>query len=526
MPPAPIKKQSQIEPNEKEKETPSLEILRPEVNFLVFPFFSLWDKDVHRRAKTEYKATIKRGGQKLEIFWRVSSNSDYGYPGPFDREVHKAIEYLISRLPLPIKNPIRLGSLYNLAKLIGITPSGRTWKQIKLALERITFTGIVSKGAFYNKRGNQWIEDAFHLYDRVVFKGNKMPNGEIADTNYLFLNSWYLDNINARYVKPVDWDYYRLLQTPIASRLYELLSVKFYGLSKKEKYIRYKYSTLCNLLPVSQQKHLSNARKVLDPAHQKLKETEFLADYSWEDISSTQSHPKAKDWYILYYPGKRAKNEIKKFRTYQIKPEPLASPEAKPQEQLKAEPESELSQDDVELVNELEKFGVSKVVAEDLVQHSDPKTIQRWMEAIKYKNDVEDKAAYLVKAVREDWQLPETFLREEGKREEEGRKQRILEEMESGQAKEVEIPASPECEETWAKVLSKLAQEVSTANFKTWLQNTSLIGIKDGIAFVGVPNEFTRDWLERMFKGIIAKALSEVLGEEVDLEFVVQKEEG
>jgi len=83
--------------------------------------------------------------------------------------------------------------------------------------------------------------------------------------------------------------------------------------------------------------------------------------------------------------------------------------------------------------------------------------------------------------------------------------------------------SSPECEGTWARVLSRLAQRVNKASFKTWLQNTSLMGIKEGITFVGVPNEFTRDWLERMFKGIVAKALSEVLGEEVELEFVVQK---
>lgn len=66
------------------------DIVRSEVNFLVLPFFALWDKDVKRRTKTEYKAVIKRGRQKLEVSWIVLSQPEFGYPGPFDKKVHKA----------------------------------------------------------------------------------------------------------------------------------------------------------------------------------------------------------------------------------------------------------------------------------------------------------------------------------------------------------------------------------------------------------------------------------------------------
>jgi len=49
-------------------------------------------------------------------------------------------------------------------------------------------------------------------------------------------------------------------------------------------------------------KYLSCAKKALDPAHEKLKETGFLADHAWEDIPSIHPEQKRKDWYILYYP--------------------------------------------------------------------------------------------------------------------------------------------------------------------------------------------------------------------------------
>jgi len=62
-----------------------------------------------------------------------------------------------------------------LAKLMDVAPSGRIWRQIKLGLQRIIFTGIVSKGTFYSKEKKRWIEDAFHLYDRVVIWASNYP---------------------------------------------------------------------------------------------------------------------------------------------------------------------------------------------------------------------------------------------------------------------------------------------------------------------------------------------------------------
>jgi hypothetical protein len=226
-------------------------LIRSEVNFLRLPFFALSDTDVRRRTETEYKDVIQKGDQKLEIQWNVSAHQKYGYPSPFDRKVHRAIEHIISGMKPPIQNPIPLGSLASLAKLIGLkvskrgAPAGWFYNQIQEAILRITHTAIESKGAFYHKGEEQQLKESFHLYERVVFIGQKLEDGEVADTNYLYLGSWYLDNINTRYTKPLDYTYYRTLQRPISARLYELLGVKFSGSS----FINYRYSKLCQLLP-------------------------------------------------------------------------------------------------------------------------------------------------------------------------------------------------------------------------------------------------------------------------------------
>lgn len=300
------------------------EAIRSEVNFLIFPFFALWDKDIHRKNKIEFKKIIQRKDKKLEVLWKVSSNPEYGYPGPFDKAVHRAIEQTISQIKPPINNPIPLGSFYNLSQTIGLKGNpGWAYKQIEKAFDRILSTTIESAGTFYDKTGQKWLKDKFHLYERIILKGEKMQDGSIADENYLFLNSWYLENINARYVKPIDYNYYKSLKLPIASRLYELLGVKFYGLNGKSNKITYKYSTLCDLLPITRQRYLSKAKKILDPAHEKLKKTEFLADYEWEEISkSPKYNKKHNNWYLHYHPGRRVECEKALFKN-QTKTEPL-----------------------------------------------------------------------------------------------------------------------------------------------------------------------------------------------------------
>jgi len=284
------------------------EELRSEVNLLIYPFFALTSKDIFSRGKSEFKTELRRREERLKVSWKVSANQEYGYPGPFTKKVHKAVEQIVERSGFPVENPIRF-SIYELCQILGVSTGGSNYKKIKEALERIIATTIESKGAFYYKGGNEWIDDKFHLYDRVVFKGKQMPGGEVAETNLLYLGSWYLENINSRYLKPINFDYYKSLETNIAQRLYELLGVKFYGIHESNQpFIRYKYSTLCQLLPLHKQKYLSKAKHILDPAHQELKETNFLANVNWSGLENEK-----KDWYIYYLPGQRAEDEIEEF---------------------------------------------------------------------------------------------------------------------------------------------------------------------------------------------------------------------
>jgi hypothetical protein len=290
----------------------SQEVIRPEVNFLLLPFFALSWKEIKKLTKIEYQINVKRRGAEADLSWKVLPSIEYGIPTPFDKELKGVVDAIVERTQKPISNPLELPYIAEMARMVGLKPSkngkysGRIYQDFKKSFKRVVATTVESKGAFYAKRKRKSIDDTFHLYDRVVFRGEEMPDGTIAEKNYLWLGSICLDSINNNYVKPIDYTYFQSLRNSIAKRLYEILGVKFYGLrNKREKFFRIGYLNLCQLLPITPQKHPSKAREKLNPAHNELIQTGFLSKVKYEKTRD------GKSFNILYFPGERALREMK-----------------------------------------------------------------------------------------------------------------------------------------------------------------------------------------------------------------------
>ena len=66
------------------------------------------------------------------------------------------------------------------------------------------------------------------------------------------------------------------------------------------------------------------------------------------------------------------------------------------------------------------------------------------------------------------------------------------------------------CEQIWQAALGQLELSLSKANFTTWFKNTSIIQNKDGEVTIGVPNAFTKEWLENKYHKYIFSALQDV----------------
>lgn len=61
--------------------------------------------------------------------------------------------------------------------------------------------------------------------------------------------------------------------------------------------------------------------------------------------------------------------------------------------------------------------------------------------------------------------------------------------------------------ELWDNCLSEIELSISKANFTTWFKNTSIVKEDAGTLYIGVPNEFVKDWLYNKFHKLILKTL-------------------
>ena len=79
--------------------------------------------------------------------------------------------------------------------------------------------------------------------------------------------------------------------------------------------------------------------------------------------------------------------------------------------------------------------------------------------------------------------------------------------------------------ELWKNCLSGIEADVSKANFSTWFKNTSILKEEMGVIYVGVPNEFVRDWLKNKYHKLITKTIAGAYENMRAVEYTITKAE-
>jgi chromosomal replication initiator protein len=76
-------------------------------------------------------------------------------------------------------------------------------------------------------------------------------------------------------------------------------------------------------------------------------------------------------------------------------------------------------------------------------------------------------------------------------------------------------------EELWRFAIGEIELNISKANFVTWFRGTGILKNKDGVATIGVPNGFSKEWLENKYNKLILRALRNASSEIKELRFVM-----
>jgi len=84
-------------------------------------------------------------------------------------------------------------------------------------------------------------------------------------------------------------------------------------------------------------------------------------------------------------------------------------------------------------------------------------------------------------------------------------------------------PQSPA--QLWTAALEQLQRQMTRATFESWVKDTHLIAANNGSWQIGVKSEFAKDWLENRLLTTIQRTVTNLVGHEVEFDFVVDMPE-
>ena len=271
---------------------PLPDFVKVEKNLNTLGFFSP-AKSRSLAIKTEKIVRFRRevNGRVVDAQATILPSAKYGLPTTADLDKYLAFQKIISDIRQRqghVSNPVGFTSSRMLT-VLGIKDAGNNYQDIHDWLQRMTLTGISSKGVVYLAKRKAWASDTFHVFDRVVALGMQMPDGTVADRNYVWLSDWQLENINGNYLLPVDFDAYRKLRNHIAKVLVPLLQLWLYA-SRAEGRFEKKYGDLCEILNITCHKHTSLIKRQLEPSLSELEHHGYLASYSIEPTADGREY--------------------------------------------------------------------------------------------------------------------------------------------------------------------------------------------------------------------------------------------
>lgn len=363
---------------------------------------------VHRLArKGNIKIDLSKDNMPGEgsIRWKVSYNTEYGQPGPLAYKLDTLIiNRRIEEARRPIPRMLKLGSLSDICKELGLADSGKNRSHIKQSLFQNAFAGITAKTHYRLSDGTErTLEAGFTRYS-VILTGEKLPDGRKADGVYIILNDTFINVINGAMTRPLDYDYLRCLP-PAPQRFYELLSYQMYAALRYDRpRAKLIYSEYCAHAPQLRHLEWERARLQMYKVHRPHLQAGYIADVDYQETVDADGRA---DWVMHYKPGPKA---IAEYRTFTkrggpnvLEIEPIGPPAVPALPAI-----SELEQ---ELINR----NVTGSIAAELVRDHSEEKIRAQMERLdwlieKKPEKVDEPAAYLVGAIRNDYAAPKGFI--------------------------------------------------------------------------------------------------------------------
>jgi hypothetical protein len=280
-----------------ESELTEPDFVRMEKNIAGFGFFTPSSKRIKNVPKViKFSHTID--GNRVEAQVKISGNVEYGMPITADQDKYLAFQKIIERVKKEngtVSNPVTFQTSELLA-LLDISKNGNRYKEVEEWLDVMNTTYIKSEGAVWLNGKKRYASDSFVIFQRVRRVGQELDDGNVAEKNYVWLSDWYLENLNAHYLLPIEFETYRKLKNNIAKALIPLLQIWLYA-SRDTGVFEKRYSEICQILNIREYQYKSKITEKLAPSFNELIAQGYLRAWEVERTSD------GKDFKIVFRHG-------------------------------------------------------------------------------------------------------------------------------------------------------------------------------------------------------------------------------
>jgi plasmid replication initiation protein len=236
--------------------------------------------------------------------WRVLPSPGERLPGTFDQDVYIELWHRWHEANCPDDGVLTF-TLHAFLRSMGRRVDGRTYEQLRSALARLERTTLESQGSYWSAVSSAPVDIAFTLLTAVSIDRRRgadrdqltlFPTMTVSEPGVarVILSPIVRANVNAGHTASLSAGHYLQLSSPVARRLYRLLEV-----ARMEGSVTWRVGLeeLALQLPLTQ-RYPSHLQRVLQPAHDMLKETGLLRD--------VVVRQQMRRWYVDYVLASRA----------------------------------------------------------------------------------------------------------------------------------------------------------------------------------------------------------------------------
>ncbi len=177
----------------------SLNAIRTETVLSRFPIHNLAKKG---NLDIQIRETKENG--ELVLRWEVSYSSRYGEPRQLAYKLDTLIiNRRIEEVGRPLPKIIRLGSLREICRELGLPEGGDALNRVKKALLQNSSAYITAK---IHYKGDDGLERSLEVADTrygAIFTGEKLPDGNRADAVYATLHDFYREVLDTAPRRPL-----------------------------------------------------------------------------------------------------------------------------------------------------------------------------------------------------------------------------------------------------------------------------------------------------------------------------------